>query len=246
MSAVATKPHPATSDAEQLNGELLALDAAQRIQVIAERFPSTAMATTSFGAHSAVMLHLLKEHAPELPIVFIDTGYLFPETYQFSEQLWKKWDLNIKLYQPRYSASRLEALYGKLWEQGEEGAAKYGVLTKVEPMNRAIEELGGKVWLSGLRRAQSQSRAERQVVEQQKATLKVYPIIDWTDDEVDDYMRAHELPHHPLYHKGYVSIGDIHSTKPLEKGMTPEQTRFDGEKRECGLHEPSEFQDFSI
>lgn len=142
--------------------------AAERIRWIASQQQGNLVATTSFGAQAAVMLHLLKENAPEIPIVFIDTGYLFPETYQFAEQLIKTWDLNIRVYQPEYSARRLEALYGKLWEQGEKGLEKYGLMTKVEPLNRALQAIGASVWLSGLRRSQSKTRSDRPFAEQQR------------------------------------------------------------------------------
>ena len=102
------------------------------------------------------------------------------------------------------------------------------------------------VWVSGLRRSQSQSRSERAFAERQKATMKVYPIIDWTDDDVANYMKEHGLPFNPLVYKGYVSIGDWHSTRPMKEGMSAEQTRFDGQQRECGLHLPSDNQDFQI
>lgn len=220
--------------------------AGQRLRAVLQQYPGKSVATTSFGAQAAVMLHLLKDYAPEIPIIFIDTGYLFPETYQFAEQLIKTWDLNIQVYQPQFSAARLEALYGKLWEQGEKGMEKYGFMTKVEPLNRALRQLRASVWLSGLRRSQSVARARRRFAEPQKDTLKVYPILDWTDEDVNAYMKEHRLPHHPLVSQGYVSIGDWHSTKPLETGMTAEQTRFDGVKRECGLHLPSGMQDFQI
>ena len=234
-------------NASNLNQALESLSSpGDRMKLIAERYGDSALATTSFGAQSAVMLHLLKEHAPQIPIIFIDTGYLFPETYQFAERLIKTWELNIKVYQPQMSAARLEALYGKLWEQGEQGMEKYSVMTKVEPMHRALQEHRGKIWLSGVRRAQASTRAERTLAEAQKSTIKAYPIVDLSDNEVSAYMQENQLPNHPLVNQGYVSIGDWHSTKPLEAGMTAEQTRFDGIKRECGLHLPSENQDFQI
>ena len=232
--------------AQRLNREWEPLSAAERIRAVAGAHSKQVVATTSFGAQAAIMLHLLKLHAPEIPIIFIDTGYLFPETYQFAEQLIKKWDLHIRLYQPLYSAARLEALYGELWQQGNKGLEKYGMMTKIEPLDRALKELGASMWLSGLRRSQSNTRSHRSFAEPQKSTLKLYPILDWTDEDVHAYMRQHALPYHPLVSRGYVSIGDWHSTKPLEKGMTAEQTRFNGVKRECGLHLPSDVQDFQI
>ncbi|MDV7402999.1 phosphoadenosine phosphosulfate reductase family protein, partial [Arthrospira platensis SPKY1] len=102
----------------------------------------------------------MTEEIPGIPVVFIDTGYLFPETYQFAEQLQERLNLNLKVYQPAMTAARQEALYGKLWEQGREGLEKYGRMNKAEPMNRAVKELGAVAWLTGLRRSQSKSRAD--------------------------------------------------------------------------------------
>ncbi len=92
------------------------------------------------------------------------------------------------------------------------------MLTKIEPLNRALRESGADVWLSGLRRSQSQTRADRPLVERQKKTLKAYPILDWADAQVELYFHQHDLPRHPLAAKGYVTMGDWHSTRPAEGG----------------------------
>jgi phosphoadenosine phosphosulfate reductase len=142
--------------------------------------------------------------------------------------------------------ARQEALYGKLWEQGIEGLEKYGRINKVEPMNRALRELDARVWLTGLRREHASTREELSVVKQQNRILKVHPIIDWSDREVYAYLREHDLPYHPLWEQGYVSVGDTHSTTRYADGMRPEDTRFSGLKRECGLHEQSGESDYMI
>jgi phosphoadenosine phosphosulfate reductase len=250
-SVVTDSQTPASFDgaspAARLNRDLeTCVDAAERVRLIRQRHGRDAVLTTSFGTQAAVMLHMFKEYAPEIPIVFIDTGYLFPDTYRYAEQLIKKWDLDVRVYRPRQSAAWQEALYGRLWEQGDAGRKKYSLMNKVEPMNRAIKELGASVWVSGLRRVQSESRSRREFAEPQKAVTKVYPIIDWSDADVTAYMTEHALPVHPLVYQGYVSLGDWHSTTPLEEGMSPEETRFDGNQRECGLHLPSENQDYQI
>ena len=123
---------------------------------------------------------------------------------------------------------------------------EYARVHKVEPMNRALQELGADVWISGLRRSQSSTRSERALAEQQSKTLKVYPIVDWTDEDVERYMRQHSLPRHPLASAGYVTMGDWHSTRPAESQGAKEETRFNGEKYECGLHLDSGVQDFQI
>lgn len=234
------------TSAESLSSAIASLRAGERIRFLHEQLGDRLVATTSFGIQAAVMLHLIHEHAPSVPVVFIDTGFLFPETYQYIEELTAKLpNLDLRVYQPTHSAARIQALWGDLWDQGKEGADRYAMLTKIEPMNRALRELGADVWLSGLRRSQSKTRQDRPFVEQQKKTLKAYPILDWADIQVEIYYREHQLPPHPLAAQGYVTMGDWHSTSPATDGDA-EATRFGGRKYECGLHLDSGSSDFQI
>jgi phosphoadenosine phosphosulfate reductase len=230
---------------EVLSSDLADLSAGERIRHLYERLGDRIMATTSFGIQAAVTLHLIHEHAPKIPVVFIDTGYLFPETYRYMEELMSLFDLDLRIYQPTHSAARMQAIWGDLWDQGKEGAERYAMLTKIEPMNRALRESGADVWLSGLRRSQSKTRQNRAFVERQKNTIKAYPILDWADAQVELYFQKHELPRHPLAAKGYVTMGDWHSTRPAD-GVDAESTRFNGQKYECGLHLDSKASDFQI
>ena len=244
-----TRPAPTTAnqiDLDALNRDLESRSASDRIRWALEEFRGHAALSTSFGVQSAVMLHLATRLDPQIPVVFIDTGYLFPETYRFAEELSARLGLNLKVYNPAMTPARQEALYGKLWEQGIEGLEKYGRINKVEPMNRALRELDARVWLTGLRREHASTREELSVVKQQNRILKVHPIIDWSDREVYAYLREHGLPYHPLWEQGYVSVGDTHSTTRYADGMRPEDTRFSGLKRECGLHEQSGESDYMI
>jgi len=227
-------------------GRLESASAVERVRWARERFGERLVLSTSFGVQSAVMLHLVTRQLPGIPVVFIDTGYLFPETYRFAEELAERLDLNLRIYHPLKSAAHQEAVYGKLWEQGLEGLDRYNRMNKVEPMNRAVKELGASAWLSGLRRDQASSRERRAAVELQNKVFKVYPIIDWTDREIYRYLTENNLPYHPLWDEGYVSVGDWHSSSKLGAGMAPEETRFGGLKRECGLHEPSGGADYQI
>ena len=233
-------------DPAALSSEIEPLRAGERIEALYERLGDHLVATTSFGLQAAVMLHLIHEHAPKIPVVFIDTGFLFPETYRYMDQLCERLpNLDLRVYQPQTTAARMEALWGKLWEGDQEAQDRYAKLTKIEPMNRALKEIGADVWLSGLRRAQSSTRRDRPFVEQQKKTLKAYPILDWADMQVDFYMQQNNLARHPLASQGYVTMGDWHSTLPAEDGDA-ESTRFNGLKYECGLHLDSGTSDFQI
>jgi phosphoadenosine phosphosulfate reductase len=230
----------------RLNDELAKLDAGERLQLLAERFGDRLVASTSFGLQSAVMLDLVHRYAPKVPVVFIDTGYLFAATYRYAATLEEQLELDIRVYQPRMTAARFEALHGKLWEEGPEALERYAVAHKIEPMNRALEKLGAEAWMSGVRRSQSSTRAERPYAERQKRIVKLYPILDWSDRQVERYLIERKLPLHPLAGAGFLTMGDWHSTRPAAAGESAEETRFGGQKYECGLHLDSGVQDFQI
>ena len=225
---------------------LQSASAQKRIRWAVDRFGDQLVMSSSFGAQSAVMLHLVSCMAPQAPVILVDTGYLFPETYRFIEALKRRLNLNLHIYQSSMTRARQEALYGKLWEQGEEGLAKYNLMNKVEPMNRALVDFKAKGWLAGLRREQSSTRKHLDVVMKQDKITKIHPIIDWSDYDIYLYLTNNNLPYHPLWEEGYVSIGDTHSTSRLMKNMSAEDTRFGGQRRECGLHELSGQEDFQI
>jgi phosphoadenosine phosphosulfate reductase len=224
-------------DLEMTNRELEAMSAEERVAWALENFPHRIVMTSSFGAQSAVCLHLVTQQQPDIPVLLVDTGYLFPETYRFIDELTERLSLNLHIYRSQHSAAWQEARYGKLWEQGVEGIDRYNQLNKVEPMQRALRELGAEAWISGLRRQQAKSRQHLDVLLWRNGRCKVHPIIDWTDRNIYRYLSQHGLPYHPLWEQGYVSIGDVHTTRRLVDGMSPEETRFFGLKRECGLHE---------
>lgn len=224
-------------DLEKLEPLLAGKTAQERVGWALETFTDKIILSSSFGAQSAVLLHMVTVQKPEIPVVLVDTGYLFPETYDFIESLTKRLHLNLKTYRSPIPPTAQEMQFGKLWEKGVEGITQYNQINKVEPMNRALEELGVWAWIAGLRRQQSSTRENLTFLRVQGELLKIYPILDWTDKDIYDYLTKNKLPYHPLWDQGYVSIGDVHTTRKLEAGMTEEQTRFFGLKRECGLHE---------
>ncbi len=216
---------------------LAAMRAEERVTWALETLPANHMLSSSFGAQSAVMLHMVTQQAPDMPVVVIDTGYLFPETYRFIDELTERLGLNLKVYRPALSAAWQEARYGRRWEKGLEGIEAYNRETKVRPMERALDELGVGTWFSGLRRSQSASRAATPLIESSGERFKVCPIADFSDRDVHRYLKRNRLPYHPLWEEGYVSIGDVHTTQLLAEAGSAEATRFYGLKRECGLHE---------
>ncbi|WP_300620594.1 phosphoadenylyl-sulfate reductase [Dokdonella sp.] len=220
----------------ELDAWLETLSVQDRVAWALETLPGEHVLSSSFGAQSAALLHLATQQRADIPVVLVDTGYLFPETYRFADELTERFDLNLKVYRPQLGIAWMEARLGRLWENGLEGIKRYNDLRKVEPMKRALKELDARTWIAGLRRTQSDSRRDIRVLELRDGRWKLHPLADWTDRDVWTYSQQHRLPYHPLWEKGYVSIGDVHTTRALADGMRPEDTRFFGLKRECGLH----------
>ncbi|ATM84680.1 MULTISPECIES: phosphoadenylyl-sulfate reductase [Yersinia] len=220
-----------------VNNELEALSAQARVSWALDNLPGEFVLSSSFGIQAAVCLHLVTRQRPDIPVILTDTGYLFPETYQFIDALTEQLQLNLQVFRAPQSPAWQEARYGKLWEQGVEGIERYNELNKVEPMNRALDTLGAQTWFAGLRREQSGSRAQLPVLAVQRGVFKLLPIIDWDNRQVYQYLTQNGLSYHPLWEQGYLSVGDTHTTRKWEPGMSEEETRFFGLKRECGLHE---------
>lgn len=211
-----------------------------RVAWALETLPGPAVLSSSFGAQAAVSLHLLSRQRPDIPVILIDTGYLFPETYAFVDELTERLKLNLKVYRSHRSPAWQEASDGERWAHGLDGINAYNTENKVEPMGRAMADLQAGTWFAGLRRSQSAGRATRKLVEYVNSRWKVHPIVDWSDRDIYDYLTKHNLPYHPLWEKGYISIGDVHSTRSLADVDSIEQTRFLGLTRECGLHTQDE------
>ncbi len=221
----------------ELNRWLGTLNAEERVVWALANHAGEHALSSSFGAQAAVSLHLVTRQKPDIPVILVDTGYLFPETYRFVDEMSGRLSLNLKVYRPQLGTAWMEARFGRLWENGVDGIDRYNHLRKVEPMQRALRELGVRSWIAGLRRSQSASRATLDFLELRDGRWKLHPLADWSDRDVWQYLQRHDLPYHPLCQEGFVSIGDVHTTRRLEPGMSEEDTRFFGLKRECGLHE---------
>ena len=177
---------PALLDA--VNATLGSWAAERRVGWALEHLPGRHALSSSFGAQAAVSLHLVSTQAPSIPVILIDTGYLFPETYRFVDELVLRLGLNLKVYQPTVSPAWLEARHGRLWEQGVEGIDRYNDLRKGEPMQRALADLAVGSWFAGLRRQQASSRGAIRPLEWRRGRWKVHPIFDWTDRQVFQYL----------------------------------------------------------
>ena len=222
---------------KQENQRLAEQTAQERVAFALSEWKPGIVLSSSFGAQSAVLLHMVTQQWPEIPIILLDTQYLFPETYQFIDELTERLHLNLHVYQSPLSREWQEARHGKLWEDGVVGISEFNRINKVEPMTRALRELSAQAWITGVRRGQSSTRSALETLSLQDDIVKVHPIYDWTNKDVHLYLTENHLPYHPLWYEGYVSIGDVQTSRPLTADLTEEETRFFGLKRECGLHQ---------
>ncbi|WP_367679162.1 phosphoadenylyl-sulfate reductase [Buchnera aphidicola] len=219
------------------NIKLQKMSISNRILWAIENLPHNHIMSSSFGIQSLVSLHLINKYYKDIPVIFIDTGYLFKETYLFVDKVINKFKFNLKIFRSNLSPAWQEARYGKLWEQGISGLELYNQINKIDPMKEALKKLQAQTWFAGLRNQQSDLRASLSILNVQNNVFKFLPIIDWDDKMVQEYITENDLFVHPLYNKGYISVGDVHTTKPINKCMSEKETRFFGLKRECGLHE---------
>jgi phosphoadenosine phosphosulfate reductase len=248
--AIASSPWVKTQDREDnqfpdldltsINEQLVNASSEKIIEWGFQTFGDRLVMSTSFGIQAAVMLHLVTRIVPNIPVVWIDTGYLPMETYVFAEELTQKLNLNLHVYQSPLSPARMESLYGKLWQQDDlESLNRYDQIRKVEPMQRALRELEAIAWLAGLRKDQTSHRQGLKPLVKQGEQYKLLPILNWNSKDIYEYLTAYNLPYHPYFDQGYVSVGDWHSSRPLLASDENERdTRFHGVKQECGLHLP--------
>ena len=209
----------------------------ERLRWAIESFPEKVVLTTSFGAQSAAFLHWASQISSALPVIFIDTGYHFPETLAFASELTSRLELNLKTYRPLLTPTQIESQHGLLWKEGPSGLENFHEIIRVEPLQRALSELNPSIWVAGLRASSSLSRQTLDVLVRKKARYKLLPILEWTDRDIGLYLKEHSLPYHPLWAQGYISIGDRVTTKRLDEVSDPAELRHNGWKRECGIHD---------
>lgn len=193
--------------------------------------------TSSFGAESAVLLHLVARSGRRIPVVFLDTGYHFTETIDYRRRLARRWGLTVLDVHPELSPGEQDDRYGVDLFRTDPDACCH--MRKTVPLRRALRGVDG--WATGVRRTQTARRAATPVVEARllgdRWVTKVAPLAAWSDTDIIDYQRRNDLPVHPLTRRGYASIGCAPCTEPAQEGGDPRSGRWAGtDKRECGLH----------
>ena len=232
-----------SAELDQARAALEALTPQQRLAWAVDRFGARFALTTSFGIQSSVLLHMLSElpEAGDVPVIWVDTGYLPPETYQYAETLQQRLNIRLVVAQSPISPARMEALHGRLWETGDvKDLEVYLQIRKVEPLERALADLDVQCWASGVRRGQTEHRRQMSWLDPIRQRLSLRPLLTWTPRDVFYYMQEHELPQHPLFDQGYSTVGDWHSSGPDGAELSGRDTRFGGLKQECGIHVPQE------
>jgi len=226
-------------DLESLNSALEASDPAKIVSWASTTFAPNLVMSSSFGAESAVLLHMATQVLPDIKVIFIDTGYLFPETHQFMEQLRRRLDLNVWTYRTRNDPIAYLHKAGEENPHFRKDVESCCAANKNEPMERAMKELTPRAWLRGIRRSQSETRKGTQFVERSSRynCLAISPLLNWGSREMHAYMKKHDLPYHPLYEKGYASIGCYPCTRAIVAGEDDRSGRWAGtQKVECGIN----------
>jgi phosphoadenosine phosphosulfate reductase len=192
------------------------------------------MMTTAFGKSGMVILDMTRELIPDLPVYFLDTGFHFPETLDFVATLRREWKVNLIVQRPALHGAAFAAQYGdKLYETDPDLCCHKN---KVEPQRELLDRYQG--WIAGVRRDQASTRAGADALEiLEGGKLKVQPLAHWGRGQVDDYIRERRIPLHPLFSKGYSSIGCAPCTQPCSDPANERGGRWLGKaKTECGLH----------
>jgi phosphoadenosine phosphosulfate reductase len=197
-----------------------------------ETFPRRVALSVSFGGAGVVLAHMLSRIDRSVPLLFLDTGFLFPETYALRDRFAEEYGLMIHTLTPSEDP-------GPLYKTDPDGCCD---IRKVQPMNRALRSYDA--WISALRRDQGPSRADTEVVESHeidgRAVTKVHPLARWNRAEVWQYILENKVPYHPLLDQGYSSLGCSACTRPTQPGESERAGRWSGsEKTECGLHTSS-------
>ena len=224
--------HETSKDLEKLSPQ-------DQLQWAFEEFDESFVVTTSFGIQSAVLLHMTKElkSSQKPKVIWVDTGYLPKETYNYAEKLTTLFELNLVVAQSPVSPARMEALNGRLWETGvQKDLEKYHQIRKVAPLEKAFSDLNVLCWASGVRKGQTKNRQSMSNIDCIRERLTLRPLLNWSKKDIFYYMEKNKLPQHPLFEKGYSTVGDWHLSEAENSNSKGRSTRFGGLSEECGIH----------
>jgi phosphoadenosine phosphosulfate reductase len=220
-------------DLEALNSQFETASPEEILKWAVEQFGDRVVLSSSFQTQSVALLHLVSKAVPQLRVIFVDTGYHFPETLQYRDQLAEQFGLNIVTV----SAEGSE----RMDQDGESNPLHLTnpdlccALHKTAPIAKGLEN--ADAWITGIRRDQTATRQGAQYVELQSDGLyKVNALLKWTSRDLWKYINHHDLPTHPLFHQGFMSVGCAPCTRAVQAGEGERDGRWNGRKTECGLH----------
>ncbi|MTI89363.1 MAG: phosphoadenylyl-sulfate reductase [Balneolaceae bacterium] len=212
---------------KRLNKSLSVAHNDARLAHILNTHRGKTLITTSFGTTSALLLHMVSRIRPDHPVHFVNTGYLFPETIDYINELTKRFDLNVIEHQPVPKEHAITK-ENKTWEDNPDLCCYYNKVKLVNEIKKGYD-----VWISGLIGYQNSYRSGLDILQERKDIYRFYPLIDWAKEEVEEYFDNYSLPRHPLERFGYHSIGCTHCT---QKGSGRDGRWDNSSKSECGLH----------
>jgi phosphoadenosine phosphosulfate reductase len=227
--------------AKELNDTLSQLGALERIKYIGENFSQQTTFSTSLGIEDQVITQMLSEFAPKVAIFTLDTGRLFPETYQLLEETIKAFNIDIKVYFPDHH--KVEAMVNEkginLFYRSIENRKLCCGIRKTESLRKALQGFG--YWITGIRKDQSVTRFFNQYAEWSETDqlIKLNPLLDWSEKDTWNYIKQNKIPYNPLHDQGFPSIGCQPCTRAVQKGEDVRSGRWwweEPEHKECGLH----------
>lgn len=221
-------------DVERTEERLAAMPPEDVLRWTAETFGPDVAASSSFQSQSVPLLHMISRACPQLPVMFLDTGFHFPETIAFRDRLVGELGLNLQVLHCRIPRDAFMRCYGTLYRSDPDLCC---YLNKVEPLARALA--GKAAWVAGIRRDQTAARRTTRILERGGDRIyKISPLAAWASEDVDGYIRRHGLPVHPLTSQGYPSIGCKPCTRAVGRAVDSRAGRWaESEKTECGIHE---------
>lgn len=219
--------------AARLDAELRHAHPSTILAAAIDTFGDRLALVSSFGAESAVLLHLAAQLKPDIPVLFLDTGMLFAQTLDYRKNLARQLGLtDVRDMRPHYADLAAVDPDAKLHQTDTDACCN---VRKVVPLDRALQEFDG--WITGRKRFHGGERLSMRVVEEGEGKVKFNPLANWGKDELDAYAAEHRLPAHPLVAAGFPSIGCWPCTQPAEEGENTRAGRWKGmDKTECGIH----------
>ena len=235
MTETVRIPRPSREELAEFSQQLEGQEPEAILRWAADRYPGRLTFASGFGMEGCAIIAMVARHKLPIDLFTLDTGLLFPETYELWARLEKKYGVSIRAVRPDRSVSQQAQAEGPaLWERDPDRCCD---LRKMQPLREALEPFDA--WVSAIRRDQTPERADAPVVawDGKFGLVKINPLVRWTSADVTAYIKAHAVPYNPLHDRGYPSIGCWPCTTPVKAGEDPRAGRWRGrDKRECGLH----------